>query len=71
MNTEYKKSRCMTLAQKQFEDEWKAHFGKDEFLQKDDGFYTSADTELAYLWFTKGLDFYHESLKESPSESAT
>jgi hypothetical protein len=59
----------MRLAQIQFEKAWKEHFGRDEFLQKDDGFYTSDDTALAYFWFEKGLDCYHESLKESPAEA--
>lgn len=69
MNTEYKRARCMTLSQSQFEKAWKEHYGKDEFLQKDEGFYTSEGTEQAFFWFEKGLDCYHEGLKESPEES--
>jgi hypothetical protein len=45
----------MRLAQIEFERQWKEHFGRDEFLQKDDGFYTSDDTALAYFWFDKGF----------------
>lgn len=58
----------MNLVQKEFEEAWKEKMG-DNFLQKDEGQYTSAATFEANYWFMQGFQRYHEGLKESPDES--